>query len=99
MPEHYALYNNNCQTFTVTLLDQICRVGRVRVTTSYAANQANYLPGMEADAEDGKVEVAVPLNGIEHMEFLDGIKDLMEQKTPPLTDEDIAKVEAADESV
>ncbi|KAF4634758.1 hypothetical protein G7Y89_g3346 [Cudoniella acicularis] len=99
MPEHYQLYNNNCQTFTVTLLDQICRAGRVRVTTTYATNQANYLPRMEADAEDGKVEVAVPLNDVDHEEFLDGIRDLMEQKTPPLTDEDIAKAKAASKGV
>lgn len=94
MPEHYNIYNNNCQTFTVTLLDQICRAGRVRVTTSYATNQANYLPGMEADAEDGKVEVAVPLNGVEHLQFLDNIQDIMDQNTPALKQEDVAKVEA-----
>lgn len=49
---------------------------------------------MEADGEDGKVEVAVPLNGVKHMEFLDGIKDLMEEKTPPMTDNDIVKARA-----
>ena len=98
MPQEYNLYNN-CQSFTVTLLDQICRAGRVRVTKSYATNQANYLPGMETDAEDGKIEVAVPLNGVEHMQFLDGVKDLMDQKTPPLTDEDIAKVKTASNGV
>ncbi|KAI0012216.1 hypothetical protein F4779DRAFT_634756 [Xylariaceae sp. FL0662B] len=99
MPEHYNLINNNCQTFTVTLLDQICRAGRVRVTTGYATNQANYLPGMEVDSEDDKIEVAVALNGVEHVEFLDRIKDLMDRETPPLTDEDIAKVEAVSKDI
>jgi hypothetical protein len=98
MPEEYNVYNNNCQTFTVTLLDQICRKGRVRVTTSYATNQANYLPGMEADADDeGKVQVAVPESGVKHTIWLDEIKDLMEANTPALTEDEIAQAKAIGE--
>jgi len=37
---------------------------------------------MEVDAEDGKVEIAVLLNSVDQAEFLDSIKDLMEEKTP-----------------
>lgn len=94
MPEKYNVQNNNCQTFTCALLDQICRAGRIRVTTSYAFNQANYLPGQELEAEDGKVEVAVPLDGVKHTLFLDGIQELMDEKTPALTKEDVEKAKA-----
>jgi hypothetical protein len=95
MPEQYHARVNNCQTFTISLLDKICRDGRVRVNTIYADSQLSYLPGSEVGSEEDKVEVAVPLNGVEHEMFLDGIKALMDEKAPPLTAKDIKRAEAA----
>jgi hypothetical protein len=94
MPEQYHARVNNCQSFRISLLDKICRDSRVRVKTIYADSQLSHLPGSEVGSEEDKIEVVVPLNGVEHEMFLDGIKALMDEKAPLLLAENIKRAEA-----
>ena len=92
MPEKYYLIHNNCQSFTIRLLEIICRPGRKRVTTSYGDLQMGFVPGQEAEGhvEQGEeVEAAVPEDGKAHFALIERAKELMAQKTPTVTAEDL----------
>ncbi|KDR79580.1 hypothetical protein GALMADRAFT_39052, partial [Galerina marginata CBS 339.88] len=44
MDPEYRLMDNNCQKFSIYLMEKICLAGRVRFDTSYAPSQSVVLP-------------------------------------------------------
>ncbi|KAJ7633615.1 hypothetical protein DFH06DRAFT_1437566 [Mycena polygramma] len=93
MPEMYDVYDNNCQSFAIKLLDAICRAGRTKVHTSYSLTklQIAYLDADEleaAEAEGREIESAVPEDEVEHLEFLAAAQEIMDEQTAPFTEEE-----------
>ena len=95
MPEMYNAYNNNCQTFVISLLDIICRAGRKKVNTSYSLTtlQMAYVP-TEGNTipEDEEIEVAITADGIAQAELLAKVQEIMDENTPKLTPEQNAEL-------
>ena len=96
MPEVYHVINNNCQTFTIKLLDLLCRNGRKKVYTSYGGRtlQIGFAPGEEEPAKLGagkEVEVAFVEDGVKHFELLDEVETIMKDNTPEITDKQLAE--------
>ncbi|KAK3348502.1 PPPDE putative peptidase domain-containing protein [Neurospora tetraspora] len=97
MDEVYRLVGNNCQKFTLKLLDIICADGRKKVYTSYSRHQlkAGFIPGelLDESKPDEKVEVEVAFveDGSAHIDLLDKAFELMDEKTPTLAEDDKVK--------
>jgi len=51
MPPKYELKYNNCQKFTIGLLDEICQVGRKKWETSYSPSAVEPGPEFKWDPE------------------------------------------------
>ncbi|KAH7061738.1 hypothetical protein BKA62DRAFT_648362, partial [Auriculariales sp. MPI-PUGE-AT-0066] len=94
MPKEYHLLTNNCQHFTLNLLDLICRDGRRKVYTleNPLTLKAAYVPGAddskEADQEQ-EVEIAFVVNDEAHLDMKLEAEKFMNEKTPMATLEDI----------
>lgn len=97
MDEVYKLVDNNCQKFTLKLLDLICADGRKKVYTSYSRHklQAGFIPGELLDesnpGEKVEVEVAFVEDGVAHIELLDRAFELMDENTPTLAEDETIK--------
>jgi len=83
MRPKYNIYDNNCQIFTLNLLDLICLPGRKKVTLSNTI-----LSGEKRDPsngeEDEEMEVAEPVTEETKNEMVEGAKKIMEDETPPM---------------
>jgi hypothetical protein len=95
MPHTYDLYNNNCQSFVIRLLDAICRPGRTKVRTNYSLTslQIGYLPEEEREsaiASTELVEAAVIGDGEKHAQMLSDAQAIMTDRTPKLKPEDFS---------
>ncbi|KAK4188162.1 hypothetical protein QBC35DRAFT_383276 [Podospora australis] len=91
----YNAYNNNCQKFTINLLNLICRNGRKKVRTSYSifTPLVGFIPGREEEgaALGEEVEVAYVEDGAAHFAQLEKVEDIMAENTPMLTPEEFEK--------
>lgn len=94
MDEKYDLIKNNCQKFTLKLLDVICADGRKKVYTSYSRHElkAGFIPGEVLDEKNPEKEVETEIayveDGSAHIEMMRNALNLMKEKTPKLEEDE-----------
>ncbi|MCJ1286880.1 hypothetical protein MMC26_006226 [Xylographa opegraphella] len=95
MPEQYHYQKNNCQTFTVKLLDRICREGREKVVTSYSNGKlmigAAQIPDDTPPAEKETIEMPTVVDEDDHYDFLAKVQKEMNEKAPKFSEQEIAQ--------